>query len=294
MAELSEDRLPPLREVIAAHGLSARKGLGQNFILDFNLTRRVAREAGPYPKGVVYEVGPGPGGLTRALLIEGAQRVLAVERDARCLPALNQIKEAMPDRLEIVNADALKVDEVQLLASHGVALPVPAVANLPFNVGTAILIKWLTAGSWPPWWAKLTLMFQAEVAARICAMPGEGSYGRLSVLAQWRSNPRILFEVSRKAFVPSPNVDAAIVNIAPLAAPKFPAELKDLEAVTAATFGQRRKMLRRSLKTLSPYAGEMLEMSGIDGSARAEQLDVEQFCSLARALTAVRQAPKPC
>ncbi len=294
MAELLEDGLPPVREVIAAYGLSARKGLGQNFILDFNLTRRVAREAGPYPKGIVYEVGPGPGGLTRALLIEGAQRVVAVERDARCLPALGQIKAAMPDRLELVNADALKTDEVQLLTSHGVELPVAAVANLPFNAGTAILIKWLTVGSWPPWWAKLTLMFQAEVAARICAKSGEGPYGRLSVLAQWRSNPRILFEVSRKAFVPSPNVDAAIVNIVPLAAPKFPAELKDLEAVTAATFGQRRKMLRRSLKTLSTRASEMLEISGIDGSARAEELDVEQFCSLARALKAVRQAPKPC
>ncbi len=292
MTELSEDGLPPLREVIAAHGLSARKGLGQNFILDFNLTRRVAREAGPFPSGHVYEVGPGPGGLTRALLMEGAQRVVAIERDARCLPALRQIKAAMPDRLEIVNADALKEDEIQLLSDHGMEFPVTAVANLPFNVGTAILIKWLTVENWPPWWAKLTLMFQAEVAARICAQPGEEAYGRLSVLAQWRSNPRILFEVSRKAFVPSPNVDAAIVSIMPSTTPKFPAELTDLEAVTAAAFGQRRKMLRRSLKKLSARAGEMLEMSGIDGSARAEELNVEQFCSLARALKTVRQVPK--
>ncbi len=284
MTELSEDGLPPLREVIAAYGLSARKGLGQNFILDFNLTRRIAREAGPYPGGTIYEVGPGPGGLTRALLIEGARRVVAVERDARCLPALAQIEAAMPGRLEIVNADALKTDEVELLTSHGVDLPVAAVANLPFNVGTAILIKWLTGKSWPPWWAKLTLMFQAEVALRVCASPGNAAYGRLSVLAQWRCDPRILFEVSRRAFVPSPNVDAAIVAIEPLPAPRFPAELKDLQAVTAAAFGQRRKMLRRSLKTLSARANEMLEISGIDGSARAEELDIEQFCALARAL----------
>ncbi len=284
MTELSEDGLPPLREVIAAYGLSARKGLGQNFILDFNLTRRIAREAGPYPGGTIYEVGPGPGGLTRALLIEGARRVVAVERDARCLPALAQIEAAMPGRLEIVNADALKTDEVELLTSHGVDLPVAAVANLPFNVGTAILIKWLTGKSCPPWWAKLTLMFQAEVAERVCASPGNAAYGRLSVLAQWRCDPRILFEVSRRAFVPSPNVDAAIVAIEPLPAPRFPAELKDLQAVTAAAFGQRRKMLRRSLKTLSARANEMLEISRIDGSARAEELDIEQFCALARAL----------
>lgn len=288
MSEQSEDGLPPLREVIAAHGLSARKGLGQNFILDFNLTRRIAREAGPYPEGTVYEVGPGPGGLTRALLIEGAQRVVAVERDSRCLPALAQIDAAMPGRLVIANADALKVDEVQLLSSHGVTLPVAAVANLPFNVGTAIFVKWLTVENWPPWWAKLTLMFQAELAERICAHPGNGAYGRLSVLAQWRCNPHILFEVSRRAFVPAPKVDAAIVKIEPLPAPKYPAELRDLEAVTAAAFGQRRKMLRRSLKTLSDRASEMLEMSGIDGSARAEELDIQQFCALARALRQVK------
>nr|TFG52805.1 MAG: 16S rRNA (adenine(1518)-N(6)/adenine(1519)-N(6))-dimethyltransferase RsmA [Hyphomicrobiales bacterium] len=289
MAEHSEDGLPPLREVIAAFGLSARKGLGQNFILDFNLTRRIAREAGPFAGGIVYEVGPGPGGLTRALLAEGAKRVIAIERDARCLPALAQIEAALPGRLEIVHDDALKIDEIQLLASCGISLPIAAVANLPFNVGTAILIKWLTVDDWPPWWSNLTLMFQAEVAARICAKPGDEAYGRLSVLAQWRSTPRILFEVSRRVFVPSPNVDAAIVNIEPLPEPSFPAALKDLEAVTAAAFGQRRKMLRRSLKTLSEHANEMLQMSNIDGSARAEDISVEQFCALARALKATRQ-----
>ena len=290
MPETSEDGLPPLREVIAAYGLSARKGLGQNFILDFNLTRRIAREAGPFPNGVVYEVGPGPGGLTRALLLEGAQRVLAVERDARCIPALEQIKSALPGRLELVNADALETDEVQLLASHSIETPVPVVANLPFNVGTAVLIKWLTVRTWPPWWAKLTLMFQAEVAARICARPGENSYGRLSVLSQWRCNPSLMFGISRHAFVPPPKVDAAVVGITPLAKPKFSAELEDLEAITAAAFGQRRKMLRRSLKTLSPRIDEILGSSGIDGSARGEELSIEQFCSLARSLRAVRHA----
>lgn len=288
MPETFEDGLPPLREVIAAYGLSARKGLGQNFILDFNLTRRIARQAGPFPNGAVYEVGPGPGGLTRALLVEGAKRVLAVERDVRCIPALEQIKGALPGRLEYVNADALEVDEVQLLTSHGMDLPLPAVANLPFNIGTAILIKWLTTPTWPPWWEKLTLMFQAEVAARICAQPGEESYGRLSVLSQWRSIPKLVFEVSRHAFVPPPKVDAAVVNITPLAQPQLPAELDDLEAVTAAAFGQRRKMLRRSLKTLSPHIDEILNQTGILGSARAEELNVEQFCLLARALRAVR------
>ena len=288
MPGISEDGLPPLREVISAHGLSARKGLGQNFILDLNLTRRIAREAGPFPSGYVYEVGPGPGGLTRALLAEGAERVLAVERDRRCIPALEQIQSAMPGRLEVLNANALETDEVQLLTSHGMELPVPAVANLPFNVGTAILVKWLTARIWPPWWAKLTLMFQAEVAARICAKPGEGSYGRLSVLSQWRGDPKLIFAVSRRAFVPPPKVDAAVVNITPLAKPKFSAELEDLEAVTAAAFGQRRKMLRRSLKTLSPRIDEILKFSGIDGSARAEELSVEQFCALARGLRAVK------
>ncbi len=238
----------------------------------------------------MYEVGPGPGGLTRALLLEGARRVVAVERDARCIPALEQIKAAFPGRLELVNANALEMDEIQLLHSLDIDDPIPAVANLPFNVGTAILIKWLTARVWPPWWAKLTLMFQAEVAARICASPGEDSYGRLSVLSQWRSNPELLFDVSRHAFVPPPKVNAAIINITPLAKPKFSADLEDLEAVTAAAFGQRRKMLRRSLKTLSSRADEMLEISAIDGSARAEELSVEQFCALARALKATRRA----
>ncbi len=277
------DTLPPLREVIAAHGLSARKGLGQNFILDLNLTRRIAREAGFTEGETVYEVGPGPGGLTRALLMEGAGRVVAVERDARCVPILGEIAALRAGCLELIGADAMEVDERHLLTSLGVALPVPVVANLPYNVGTALLIKWLTAGDWPPWWAHLTLMFQAEVAERLIAQPGDEAYGRLSVLAQWRSVPRILFNVGRKAFVPPPNVDSAIVRVTPLAEPRFPARREDLEKVTAAAFGQRRKMLRGSLKALTPHALEILEETGIDGSLRAEDLSLEQFCAIARA-----------
>ncbi|MEY4878937.1 MAG: Ribosomal small subunit methyltransferase [Pseudomonadota bacterium] len=282
------DNLPPLREVIAAHGLSARKGLGQNFILDLNLTRRIAREAGPFERGIAYEVGPGPGGLTRALLMEGADRVIAVERDARCLPVLAQINAARPGALEVVSADALEVDEARLLASLDIPLPVPVVSNLPFNVGTGLLIKWLTVETWAPWWANLTLMFQTEVAARICAAPGDDAYGRLSVLSQWRSEPRVLFDVSRKVFVPSPNVDSTVVKIEPLPAPRYEADLSDLERVTAAAFGQRRKMLRKSLKTLTPLANEILESAGVNGSARAEELDIAQFCALARAWRASR------
>jgi 16S rRNA (adenine1518-N6/adenine1519-N6)-dimethyltransferase len=276
------ESLPPLREVIAAHGLSARKALGQNFILDLNVSRRIAREAGISGHSV-YEIGPGPGGLTRALLLEGATKVVAVERDARTLPALQQIADAAPGRLEIVNADALAVDETKLLAAEGLPLPVPVVANLPFNVGTALLIKWLTLDTWPPWWSRLTLMFQREVAERITAQRGDEAYGRLSVLAQWRSQPRILFDVGARVFVPPPKVGSAVVRIDPLPAPRFDAELGDLEAVTAAAFGQRRKMLRGSLKSLTKDADAILAAAGIDGTARAEELDLAEFCALARA-----------
>lgn len=278
---MTGDGLPPLRDVIAAHGLSARKSLGQNFIFDLNLTRRIAREA-RVAGAIVYEVGPGPGGLTRALLTEGAERVIAVERDRRALPALADIATAKPGRLDIVEADALKVDEALLLAERGVRLPVLVVANLPFNVGTALLIKWLSV-DWPPWWANLTLMFQKEVAQRICAQPGDECYGRLSVLAQWRTRPRILFDVSRAAFVPPPNVTSAVLRIEPLPAPQCEAELAALEAVAAAAFGQRRKMLRGSLKKLSERPEALLEAAGVAGTARAEELDLAQFCALARA-----------
>ncbi len=287
MSNNALDDLPPLRDVIAAHGLSAKKTLGQNFILDLNLTRRIAREAGIAGE-TVYEVGPGPGGLTRALLAEGAARVVAVERDRRALPALAQIAAARPGTLEIVEGDALDTDEAALFARLGLRLPVPVVANLPFNVGTALLVKWLTGDAWPPWWSSLTLMFQKEVARRVCAKPGTEDYGRLSVLAQWRCQPRILFDVSPRAFVPPPKVTSSVLRVVPLAAPRCEANLRDLEAVTQAAFGQRRKMLRGSLKSLPVDAAALLERSGVDGTVRAEDLDLAQFCALARSLRALQ------
>jgi 16S rRNA (adenine1518-N6/adenine1519-N6)-dimethyltransferase len=271
------DRLPPLRDVIAAHGLAPKKSLGQNFLFDLNLTRKIARAAGAEDGGVFYEVGPGPGGLTRALLAEGAGKVIAVERDARCLPALEEIAAAWPGKLEIISADAMKLDESQFLPP-GTAIA----ANLPYNVGTALLIKWLTAPQWPPIWASLTLMFQKEVAQRIVAAPSSEHYGRLSVLAQWRCTAKILFDVNRGAFVPPPSVTSSIVRLEPRPAPLAPARLGDLERVTAAAFGQRRKMLRQSLKALG---GEiLLAKAGIDPTARPEDLKIEQFAALARAL----------
>ena len=284
---VSDDGLPPLREVIAAHGLNPKKRLGQNFILDLNLTRRIAR-AGEVAGKIVYEVGPGPGGLTRALLKEGAVRVIAVERDARCMPALAQIAAAHSGRLTVVEADALAMDEAAVLAVQGAALPVPVVANLPFNAGTALLIKWLSVPKWPPWWSSLTLMFQREVALRICAKVGDDAYGRLSVLAGWRTKAKILFDVSPRAFVPPPKVTSAVLRIEPLDAPRYAAELSDLEAVTGASFGQRRKMLRGSLKTLTPDADALLAAARVDGTARAEELDLLQFCALAKSYAAMR------
>jgi 16S rRNA (adenine1518-N6/adenine1519-N6)-dimethyltransferase len=275
------DAMPPLRDVIAAHGLQPKKGLGQNFIFDFNLTRRIAREAG-IKGAAVYEVGPGPGGLTRALFAEGASRIVAVERDPRCGPALDEIAQASGGRLVTLAADALKIDEQAALAEQGVAFPVPVVANLPYNVGTALFIKWLSADIWPPWWSSLTLMFQREVAERICAQPGGEAYGRLTVLAQWRTRARILFDVGRRAFVPPPNVDSAVLRVEPLPAPVHEARLADLEKITAAAFGQRRKMLRQSLKQLVPNAEALLEASHIPGTLRPETLDLAQFCALAR------------
>jgi len=271
------DKLPPLREVIATHGLAAKKSLGQNFLFDLNLTRKIARAAGANEGGVFYEVGPGPGGLTRALLSEGADKVIAVERDARCLPALEEIARAWPGKLEIHSADAMELDEAAILPS-GVRLA----ANLPYNVGTALLIKWLTAPAWPPLWAGLTLMFQKEVAQRITAQPDGEHYGRLSVLAQWRCTAKILFDVNKGAFVPPPSVTSAIVRLEPRSQPLAPANLPDLEKVTAAAFGQRRKMLRQSLKVLGGEA--LLQKAGIDPTARPEDLKIEQFAALARAL----------
>lgn len=271
------DKLPPLRDVIAAHDLAAKKSLGQNFLFDLNLTRKIARAAGANEGGVFYEVGPGPGGLTRALLSEGADKVIAVERDSRCLPALDEIAKAWPGKLQVIAADALELDEATILPRNA-----RVAANLPYNVGTALLIKWLTAEVWPPLWASLTLMFQKEVAQRITARAGSEHYGRLSVLAQWRCTAKILFDVNKSAFVPPPSVTSAIVRLEPRTEPLAPANLHDLEKITATTFGQRRKMLRQSLK---PLGGEaLLQKAGIDPTARPEGLKIEDFAALARAL----------
>ena len=266
--------LPPLREVIAQHGLSASKALGQNFLLDGQLLDRIARVPGSLTGERVYEVGPGPGGLTRALIRAGAD-VVAVERDRRCLPALEQIAQASPDKLRIIEGDALALDEADLV---GVGAHI--VANLPYNVGTALLVRWLGSEAWPPWWKSLTLMFQQEVAERIVARPGSSAYGRLSVLSQWRSEAKLALKVHRSAFVPPPKVMSAVVHIVPAEAPSgvSPALLGQL---TAAAFGQRRKMLRRSLLSM-PGALEALDELGIDGERRAETLSVGEFVALAR------------
>jgi 16S rRNA (adenine1518-N6/adenine1519-N6)-dimethyltransferase len=267
-------RLPPLREVIARHGLSASKALGQNFLLDEQLLDRIARIPGDLRGQRAYEVGPGPGGLTRALLRAGAD-VVAVERDRRCLPALAELSEAAGGRLSVVEGDAMAVDAA---AAAGAGAHI--VANLPYNVGTALLVRWLGGEAWPPWWASLTLMFQQEVAERIVARPGGSAYGRLAVLAQWRSEAKLAMKVHRSAFVPPPKVMSAVVHIVPKQAPAD-VSAATLEALTAAAFGQRRKMLRRSLQPLSG-ALEALEALGLDSARRAETLSVEEFAAIAR------------
>ncbi len=279
------DDLPPLRAVIERLDLRARKSLGQNFLLDLNLTRRIAREAGPLEGRDVLEIGPGPGGLTRGLLGEGARRVLVIERDERFIPALFDINAASGNRLAIEPADALAADEPALFAQHGLTAPVSIVANLPYNVGTALLIKWITTPQWPSWFDSLTLMFQREVADRIVAPVGGKAYGRLSVLAQWRTRPRILFDVHPSAFVPPPSIMSAVVRLDVNPDPQ-PAPLPALEAVTAAAFGQRRKMLRASLKTLGVDPAALLDAAGIDGTLRAEQVPVSGFLAMARAFDA--------
>lgn len=270
--------LPPLREVIAAHGLRASKALGQNFLLDEQLLDRIAAIPGPLDGERVFEVGPGPGGLTRALLRAGAQ-VTAVERDARCLPALAELADAFPGKLRVIAGDALDVDPQAECGG-----PAHIVANLPYNVGTALLVGWLESAVWPPWWMSATLMFQAEVAERIVARPGTDDYGRLAVLAQWRCSARIAMKVHRSAFTPPPKVMSAVVHIVPGEAPED-VDVKTLSRITAAAFGQRRKMLRQSLKAL-PGAVEALAPLGIDESRRAETLSVEEFIALARTLSA--------
>jgi 16S rRNA (adenine1518-N6/adenine1519-N6)-dimethyltransferase len=281
------DQLPPLREVIRAHGLAARKSLGQNFLLDLNLTGRIARAAGPLDGVTVVEVGPGPGGLTRALLAHGAAQVIAVERDERCLAALAEISAAVPDRLTVIAADALQFDPAPQVAGR----PARIVANLPYNIATALLVRWLTLPAWPPWYEMAVLMFQREVAERIVAAPGSKAYGRLSVLAQWRTEPRILFDISPSAFVPPPKVVSSVVRLTPRAEP-LACDRAALERVTEAAFGQRRKMLRQSLRTLGRDPLPLLEAAGITPTARAEEIPVAGFVALAQALeTAARSAP---
>ncbi|MBN9670006.1 16S rRNA (adenine(1518)-N(6)/adenine(1519)-N(6))-dimethyltransferase RsmA [Roseibium aggregatum] len=270
------DDLPPLRDVIAAHGLNAKKSLGQNFLLDLNLTSRIARSTGSLEDSTVLEIGPGPGGLTRALLAAGAKRVVAIEKDSRCLPALAEIAERYPGRLEVIEGDALQLDPVALTGDGKVRIA----ANLPYNVGTQLLINWIATPNWPPFWSSLTLMFQKEVGERIVAEPGTKAYGRLGVLCGWRCKGGILFDISPKAFTPPPKVTSAVVHLTPNEAP-LPCDLKSLEKVTAAAFGQRRKMLRASLKALSPEAETLIERAGLDPTARAEEIDVVGFVALA-------------
>ncbi len=275
------DGLPPLREVIARHDLRAKKQLGQNFLLDLNLTAKIARAAGDLTGCDVIEVGPGPGGLTRGLLAEGARHVLAIEKDARALPALAEISDAYPGRLTVISGDALEIDPLAHLTP-----PIRIVANLPYNVGTELLIRWLTPAAWPPFWQSLTLMFQKEVAERIVARPGGKAYGRLAVLAQWRSDARIVMTLPPEAFVPAPKIHSAVVHLTALPEPRYPADPAVLSRVVAAGFNQRRKMLRASLKGLHPRIEELLLEAGIAPTARAEEIGLEQFCALARGLAA--------
>ncbi|NKX46858.1 16S rRNA (adenine(1518)-N(6)/adenine(1519)-N(6))-dimethyltransferase RsmA [Rhodobacteraceae bacterium R_SAG8] len=271
------DNLPPLREVINTHDLKARKSLGQNFLLDLNLTAKIARQAGDMTECDVLEIGPGPGGLTRGLLSEGARRVLAIEKDKRCLPALADIAEAYPDRLTVIEGDALEIDPLAHLTP-----PIRIAANLPYNVGTELLVRWLTPQEWPPFWQSLTLMFQREVAARIVAKPGSKAYGRLALLAQWRADARIVLNLPPEAFTPPPKVSSAVVHLTALPEPRFPADPDVLNRVVAAAFNQRRKMLRSALKGTAPDIEDRLRAAGLKPTERAEQVPLEGFCALAR------------
>jgi 16S rRNA (adenine1518-N6/adenine1519-N6)-dimethyltransferase len=278
------DGLPPLREVVERHGLMAQKALGQNFLFDLNLTGRIARAAGPLAGETVVEIGPGPGGLTRALLANGAGRVIAIERDRRCMPALAEIAAHYPGRLEVVDGDALAVDLSRLLAGGQARI----VANLPYNIGTPLLVGWLSAEPWPPWWTSLTLMFQREVAERIVASPEQrADYGRLAVLANWRCETKILFDVPKSAFVPQPKITSSIVQLVPRPQPE-PCDRRLLERVTLAAFGQRRKMLRQSLKAVLSDPVPMIEQAGLSPTARAEEVPVSGFVRLANELAAAQ------
>ncbi len=273
------DSLPPLRDVIATHDLQARKSLGQNFLLDLNLTAKIARAAGDLTQSDVLEIGPGPGGLTRGLLAEGARKVLAIEKDPRCLPALAEIAAAYPGRLQVIEGDALKINPLEHLSP-----PIQIAANLPYNVGTELLVRWLTPPTWPPFWDSLTLMFQREVAERIVARPGSKAYGRLALLAQWRADAQIVLSLPPQAFTPPPKVSSAVVHLKALPEPRFPADPAILEKLVAMAFNQRRKMLRSALKGFGPEIEDHLVAAGIAPTARAETIGLEDFCALARSL----------
>ena len=270
------DTLPPLRDVIRRYGLAARKSLGQNFLLDLNLTAKIARAAGPLEGVTAVEIGPGPGGLTRALLVAGAKHVVAIERDSRCIEALGEIATAFPDRLTVIEGDALDTD-----ASRYINGQARVIANLPYNIATPLLIAWLRLEPWPPWFDSLVLMFQREVAERLVAQPGTKNYGRLAVITQWRMEPRIVFDIPPSAFVPQPNVVSSVVRLVPRAQP-LPCAMQTLERVTQAAFGQRRKMLRQSLRTLGVDPMPLLEFACIDPTARAEDIPVAGFVALAQ------------
>lgn len=276
-----EDKLGPLRDVLARHDLRAKKSLGQNFLLDLNLTSRIARSAGALEDVTVIEIGPGPGGLTRSLLAEGAKKIIAIERDRRCIAALEEIAQIYPGRLTILEADALDVDYASLAEG-----PVKIIANLPYNIATSLTIGWLTQDPWPPSYQSMTLMFQREVADRLVGVPGTKAYGRLSVIAQWRANVEKLFDIDPRAFTPVPKVVSTLVHFTPRPEPLAAGSQGVLEQVTRSAFGQRRKMLRASLKTLTSDPIGLLEAQGIDPTLRAEQLDVAQFCALAEAFAA--------
>ncbi len=279
------DTLPPLREVISRHGLSARKRLGQNFLLDLNLTDRIARAGGPLDDMCVIEVGPGPGGLTRSLLHNGARKVVAIEQDERCIGALEEISTAYPGRLDIHQGNAVKTDMGAFADGRSCVI-----SNLPYNISTVLLTGWLTGDAWPPWYQHLTLMFQKEVADRIVAEPGSKNFGRLSVLAQWRGAPRRLFDIDPRAFTPPPKVTSTLIQVEPRPDPRPHCKVGVFEAVTAAAFGQRRKMLRSSLKTLLPDPQPLLDAAGIAGDLRAEQVNVAGFCRLAACFEELERA----
>ena len=275
------DNLPPLRDVIRTHDLRARKSLGQNFLLDLNLTAKIARHVGALETSDILEIGPGPGGLTRGLLAEGARHVLAIEKDKRCLPALAEIAAAYPGRLDVLEGDALEIDPLTALQA-----PIRVAANLPYNVGTELLVRWLTPAEWPPFWQNLTLMFQREVAERIVAAPGSKAYGRLAILAQWRSDAKIVMNLPPEAFTPPPKVSSAVVHLDALPKPRFPANAEMLSRVVAAAFNQRRKMMRAALKGLAPDIEDRLLAAGLKPTDRAEQVSLEGFCALARQMSA--------